>query len=311
LMAWGYTIENMQEIYRIGSTIAGGEAALRQRPLYALFALGLGPLVVPDPVMENVLWCTERGIPVVYHGPGVAGASAPITGAGTLVVTLAGCLAGLAIVQLKRPGNPFCLGTVPAAMDPRSGRPAYGSPELSLYSAALAEISGYLNLPFMGTAGATEAKTLDVQAAIESTFQVVFSLLSGTSLPHDAGFLDCGDIGSLEMLVMTDEIIAMTCRMMRGIEVNDDTLMLDLIDRVGPGGEYLSQLETARMLRQEIWIPRLMDRQPWTQWESKGAKSMHDRIRMRVDEIRQYHPGFPVADDVRQSIQAILEHQPA
>jgi trimethylamine--corrinoid protein Co-methyltransferase len=306
LMAWGYSLENMQEIYLIAAAVRGSEAALVERPLYALFALGLGPLVAPDAVIANVLWCAEKGIPVVYHGPGVAGASAPITGAGTLVVTLAGGLAGLAMAQLKRPGAPFCLGTVPAAMDPRTARPAYGGPEMSLYAAAFAEVAAHLNLPYMGVAGATESKTPDAQAAIESTVQVIFALLSGTSLPHDAGFLDCGDISSLEMLVMTDEIISLARRLMRGIQVNQETLALDLIDRVGPGGEYLSQVETAHKLRQEIWIPHLVDRQPWSEWERKGSASMKERIQARVREICQTHTPFPLPNNALETVQAIL-----
>ena len=302
LMAWGHYLENIQDIYRIAVAVAGGEDELRKRPIFALFAVGLGPLVMPDAIIAEVFWAAEHDIPVVYHGPGVSGISAPITGAGTLVVELAGCLAGLAAVQLKKPGAPVCIGSVPTPMDPRTGRPLYGSPEVSLYSAALSELAAYLDLPFMGTSGASEAKTVDLQAAIESTTQVIFSLLSRTTIPHDAGFLDCADIGSLEMLVMNDEIIGMARRMMRGMEVNDETLMLDLIDKVGPGGQFISQKETARNFRKEIWLPRLMDRQPWSQWESNGSLSMLDRIQARIREILETHVPPPLPDGTLEKI---------
>ena len=216
------------------------EEALRRRPFFAFFATYQSPLVQTDEDLANAFWAVERGIPVVFLGGGAAGSSAPITGAGTLVITLAGALTSLAIIQLKERGAPVCIGGVPEAMDLRTCRPAYGSPEMSLYSAAMSDVGRYLGLPFMGTAGASEAKVLDLQAAIESTMQVVLSGLSGATLVHDVGFLDCADIGSLEMLVMNDEIIAMTRRMMRGIEISDEALMLDLIDRVGPGGEFVS-----------------------------------------------------------------------
>jgi trimethylamine--corrinoid protein Co-methyltransferase len=310
LMAWGQSLQNLQEIYQIAAAAVGGEETLRQKPIFALFAVGLGPLVLPDSIIANVFWAAEHGIPIVYHGPGVAGVSAPITGAGALVVELAGCLAGVAAIQLKKPGTPVCIGSVPAPMDPRSGRPLYGSPELSLYSAALSEISTYLNLPLMGTAGASEAKTVDPQAAIESTTQVIFSLLSRTTLPHDAGFLDCADIGSLEMLVMTDEIISMARRMMRGIEVNAETLQLDLIDRVGPGGEFISQMETARGFRKEIWFPSLMDRQPWSQWVSNGSPGMNTRIKKRIDEILKTQTPCPLPEGALEAINDILDRQP-
>ena len=307
MMAWGQSLANVQEIHQIAAAAVGGEEALREKPIFALFAVGLGPLVIPDTIIANAFWAAEHGIPIVYHGPGVCGISAPVTGAGTLVVELAGSLAGLAAIQLKKQGAPVCLGSVPTPMDPRNARPLYGSPELSLYSAALSEICTHLNLPLMGTSGASEAKTVDLQAAIESTTQVIFSLLSRTTIPHDAGFLDCADIGSLEMLVMNDEIISMARRTMRGIEVNDTTLMLDVIDRVGPGGEYISAKETAKHFRKEIWLPHLLDRQPWNQWERNGSLSMLDRIQVRIREILQTHVPHPLPDGALEKITAILE----
>jgi len=306
LMAWGQSLENIQEIYQIAAAAVGGEDALRQKPIFALFAVGLGPLVIPDAIIANAFWAAGHGVPVVYHGPGVAGISAPVTGAGTLVVELAGCLAGLAAIQLRKPGAPVCIGSVPSPMDPQNGRPLYGSPELSLYSAALSEMATYLNLPLIGTSGASEAKTVDLQAAIESTIQVIFSLLSRTTIPHDAGFLDCADIGSLEMLVMNDEIISMARRMMRGIEVSDATLMLDVIDRVGPGGEFISAKETAKNFRKEIWLPHLMDRQPWNQWERNGSLSMLERIQSRIRKILETHVPHPMPDGALEKINAIL-----
>jgi trimethylamine--corrinoid protein Co-methyltransferase len=307
LMAWGQSLQNIRDIYNIAAAAVGGEERLRQKPIFALFAVGLGPLVIPDAIIANAFWAAEHGIPIVYHGPGVAGVSAPVTGAGTLVVELAGSLAGLVAIQLKKQGAPVCIGSVPAPMDPRNGRPVYGSPELSLYSAALSELATYLDLPLMGTSGASEAKTVDLQAAIESTTQVIFSLLSCTTIPHDAGFLDCADIGSLEMLVMNDEIIAMARRLMRGIEVTDESLMLDLIDRVGPGGEFISQKETARNFRKEIWLPRLMDRQPWGQWADQGSRSMLERIQSRIREILETHTPHPLPEGAVEKITAILE----
>jgi len=192
-------------------------------------------------------------------------------------------------------------------MDLRTCRPAYGAPEMSLYSVAMADVCRYLGLPFMGTAGASEAKGLDLQAAIESTIQVVLSGLSGATLVHDVGFLDCADIGSLESLVMNDEIIAMTRRIMRGIEVSDDTLLLDLIDKVGPGGEFMSERHTAKHCRAEIWTPTLMDREPWVNWQAAGAQTMLDRVRAKLRDILAAHQPPPLPDGAAEKIEAILQ----
>ena len=307
VLPWAYSIENVSDIYQIALAVAGSEEALRQRPFFALFATFQCPLVHTDEDLANVLWAVEHDVPIVYLGGGTAGTTAPVTGAGTLVITLAGALSGLAVIHLKKRGAAACVGGMPLPMDLRTCLPAYGAPETSLYSAAMSDICRYLGVPFMGTAGASEAKVLDLQAAIESTVQVVLSGLSGATLVHDVGFLDCANIGSLEMLVMNDEIIAMARRIMRGIEISDDTLMLDLIDEIGPAGEFVSAKETARRCRAEIWMPKLMDRQPWINWEAAGSQTMYDRVKARLREILATHKPPPLPDGAAEKIEAILQ----
>jgi trimethylamine--corrinoid protein Co-methyltransferase len=307
VLPWAYSLENISDIYQIALAVAGSEGVFRERPFFALFSTFQAPLQHTDEELANVLWAAERDIPIIYLGGGTAGATAPVTGAGTLVISLAGALSGLAIIQLKKRGAAVCIGGVPQPTDLRTGRPAYGGPEMSLYSAALSDVSRYLGLPFMGTAGASEAKVLGLQAAIESTVQVVLSGLSGATLVHDVGFLDCADIGSLEILVMNDEIIAMVRRIMRGIEVSDDTLMLDLVDRVGPGGEFMSTKETAKRCRAEIWTPTLMDRDPWVNWEASGSPTMRDRIKARLREVLATHQPPPLPEGAAEKIEAILK----
>ncbi len=307
VLAWANNVDNVTDIYDMAVTIAGGAEYFRERPNFGFFASYQPPLVHTNEELANALWAVEHDIPVIYIGGGCAGETAPITGAGLCVTYLAAALSGLAILQLKRRGAPVCIGGVPQAMDLRTGRPAYGSPEMMLYSAALADISRHLEIPFMGTAGASEAKTLDQQAAIESAIQVMLSNLSGATLVHDVGFLDCADIGSLEMLIMTDEIISMTKRIMRGVEVDENTLMLDAIDKVGPGGHFMDTKETARLCRTEIWRPSLMDRQGWATWTAAGAMTMHDHVKAWVWEIIHTHkpPALPIGAAER--IQEILK----
>jgi trimethylamine--corrinoid protein Co-methyltransferase len=307
VFAWVNTLENLQDIHQMAVAAAGSENDLQQYPFMAFFTTYQAPLQHTNEELASALWAVEHEVPVIYLGGGVAGSTAPITGAGTLVINLACTLSGLAIMQLKRRGAPVCIGNVPQAMDLRTGTPAYGSPEVSLYGAALSDISRYLGVPFMGTAGASESKVLDLQAAIESAVQVMLSGLSGATLVHDVGFLDSADTGSLEMLVMTDEIISMVRRIMRGIEINDDTLMLDLIDEIGPAGEFMSTEETARRCRSEIWVPKLMDRQRYFNWQATGSLTMRDRIRARLHQILTNHtpPLLPV--EVTDKIQAVLD----
>jgi len=311
VLAWAYSVDNLSDIYRIALAAASSAEALWQRPFFALFANCHAPLVHPDEELANVLWAIEHDIPVVYLGGGITGLTAPVTGAGLLVVYLAGVLSGLAIAQLKKPGAMICTGGVANAMNLSTARALYGGPELGLYTSAMADIARYLGLPFMSTAGASDAKCLDGQSAIETTLQVLLSGLSGAAMVHDLGFLDCADLGSLESLVMSDEIISMTRRITRGIEVSDETLMLDLIDRVGPGGEFVSTGETARRCRSEIWMSRLMDRQSWAEWEQAGAATLSDRVKARLADILATHQPPPLPDGAARRIEAILQEAEA
>lgn len=307
ILPWAYSVANVTDIYDIAVAIAGDEQSLLQRPFLALFATFQSPLQHTDEDLANVLWAVDRGLPVVYLGGGSAGSTSPITGAGTLVVSLAGMLSGLAILQLKRPGAAVCLGSAPQPMDLRTARPAYGAPEMSLYCAALSDTCRHLGVPFMGTAGASEAKVIDLQAATESAVQVLLSALSGATLIHDVGFLDCADIGSLEMLVLNDEIIGMARRIVKGIEITDETLMLDVIDRVGPGGHFLTEKDTADRCREEIWIPSLMDRASWEIWAACGAETTLERVDRRLGTILATHEHPPLPSGVAEEVAAILQ----
>jgi trimethylamine---corrinoid protein Co-methyltransferase len=306
ILAWAYDRAGVSDIYCMAAAVAGGEDSLRHRPMFALFATYQSPLQHTDEDLDKLLWAAAHGIPVVYLGGPTVGLSSPPTGASALVLYLAMALSGMVIVQLKRPGAAMVVGCVPAPMDLRTARVAYGGPEMSLYSAAASDLSRYLGVPFMGTAGASESKMLDGQAAVESAIQVLMSALSGASLVHDIGFLDCADIGSLPLLVLTDETIAMARRITEGLEVSRETIMLDLIEQVGPGGLFVAEPAAARLCRREIWVPGLMDRDPFATWERKGGKSLEQRVLARLRSILAEHRPPALEAAVTESIAAVL-----
>jgi trimethylamine--corrinoid protein Co-methyltransferase len=306
LVAWANNPETAEDIYRMAAAVAGSEAALQRKPIYALFTTYQAPLRNPQDEIGNMLWAAEHGIPVIYLGGPTVGLESPFTAASALVIHLATALSGLAVVQLKRRGASIAIGGLLSAMDLRTARPAYGSPEGSLNTAAAMDVSRYLGVPFMGTGGASESKLVDSQAAIEVTMQLLMSAFSGASLVHDVGFLDCADIGSLELLVMADEIVGMVKRIMRGITVNRETIMLDLIEQIGPGGNYLKEPRSALMCRAETWVPSLLDRNPYLSWDKKGRKSMETRVAEKLQGILNTYQPQPLAPGVSERIEAIL-----
>lgn len=307
IIAWATEPNTLEDIYQVAVAVAGSEIVLRKKPLFAYFANYESPLRHGEKQIANMIWAAEHGIPIVYLGGPTVGLESPVTGASALVLYLAAALSGLAIVQLKRRGAAMVIGGVPAAMDLRTARPAYGSPEMNLHTAAASDLARYLGVPFMGTAGTSESKVVDAQTGAEVATQVLTACLSGAGLVHDVGFLDCADIGSLELLVFADEIISMVKRIMRGLIVNQETIMLDLIEKVGPGGHFLAERASASLCRQEIWVPKLLDRNPYAIWAQKGSQTTGQRTYERLQHILATHQPPALPSGVEWKIKAILE----
>lgn len=306
IIAWANTPETFMDIHKLAAAVAGSEATLQEKPLFAYFTTYESPLKLADGPLANMVLAARHKIPVICLGGPTVGLESPFTGASALTLFLASALAALTVVQTAVPGAPMAIGGLPSMMDLRTARPAYGSPEASLHSAAAVDLSRHLGLPFMGTAGASEAKQVDAQAGAEAALQVMLSALSGASLVHDVGFLDCADIGSLAHLVLVDEIIGMAARVMRGVQVNTDTIMLDLIKEVGPGGTFINQAKSASLCRKEAWTPSILDRNAYNIWKDKGSPTTEDLIKKKLNRILEQHRPTPLSEEVLASFNQIL-----
>lgn len=306
IVAWSFNRDTCQDIHRIGIAMAGGEEQFRRRPNYIFYAEPLSPLTSNNEAMDKLLYCAENRIPIVYTPCCIAGGTAPSTFAGLLVNALAESLHGLVVAQLKGKETPFIMGGVVSILDMQHSTLSYGAPELSLLSAALSDMGRFVGLPIWSTAGCTDAKVLGPQAAVEAALSIHSAMLSGANLVHDVGYTESGMTGSLFQLVMSDEVIGMSRHISKGIEVNEETLAVDVIDRVGPGGNFLSDDHTMNHFREEHWQPRLMDRWNYETWATQGEETMADRIRERTREILATHKGPQVSDEVKEKIEAIL-----
>jgi trimethylamine--corrinoid protein Co-methyltransferase len=240
----------------------------------------------------------------------MAGATAPATLASTLVVQLAEGLAGLTLAQLVCPGCPVIPGGGPTTMDMQTTVNAQGAPELSLLVAASAQMYRHLGIPSYGTAGGTNAKVLDPQAAVEATHSILTAALIGSNLVHCIGAIeDCMTV-SLEAFVLGDEIVAMARRIGGGVVVDDETLALDVLAQVGPGGHFIDQAHTLHHFREHHYS-KLINRQTHDAWARDGAKTMNDRLTEKVHWILENHQPEPLADDVLRELGRILERAAA
>ncbi len=293
--------------HEMACTIIGGSEHFRLNPLFAIYAEPSSPLVHTKEAVEKVLIAAELGIPIIYVPAPSAGGTAPVTLAGVLVEGLADTLAGLVISQLKKQGAPFIMGGVFTALDMSTIIFSYGAPELLLLDAALSDISKELGIPVFSTAGCSDAKELDQQAGIEAGLSILMAAQSGANLIHDVGYLESGLLGSLDMLVLSNETISMVKRIMQGISVNRETLAVDVISRVGPGGHFLDDDHTIAHFKKDIWIPDLIDRNNLENWTRDGRKSMGDRARERVQQILEVHQPKPMEEKVINELKSIIK----
>jgi trimethylamine---corrinoid protein Co-methyltransferase len=225
IVTWAFNVQNNKAIVKLCETVAGSETALRDNPFLVLYTEPATPLKHPKESLDKLLYMAEKELPLIYT-PGVQGnATAPASLAGVIVIAAADCLAGLVIHQLKNPGAPFIAGGVTTNMDMRTMIHCYASsPDFCLMHAGYSELVQYLRLPMFSTAGASDSKVLDMQAAIEYSLSIYSAALSGANLIHDVGFLESGMSASLQGLVMGDEIISYVRKMIAGIRVDDETL---------------------------------------------------------------------------------------
>lgn len=308
IIAWGFTKEKCEIIHKIAVAMAGGETAFRHRPNYIFYSEPISPLVCDHDAVEKLIYCAEHGIPHVFSPANSAGATAPASAAGQLVVTLADTLIGLVITQMTNPGACLIIGGTQSVMDMRSMIFAYGAPELSLLGAGITEMAEYLGLPAFSAGGCSDSKQVDIQSAIEASFSIHAATLSGANLVHDVGFLDSGMTGSLLQLVLADELIAMSRRISRGVLVNKQTLAVQEINEIAHKEENFSDLDHTLQLRHLHWVPDLMARRSEKDWRAEGSKTLQERLREKTRDIVKGHQGAiqRVPDRARQEIKHIL-----
>jgi trimethylamine--corrinoid protein Co-methyltransferase len=301
----GYSARGVELVYEMAAEVAGGLEALQQRPFLMAYPEPISPLVFPDEVVDRMFVAADLNMPQIPGPSAQIGATSPVTLAGTVAQSIAESLMCLVIVQLRRAGAPCCLSGNVGVFDMRSTLLSLGGPEVSLGLAAQAEVAQSFGLPTWGLAGATDAKSIDAQAGIESAFHILAQGLAGLNLIHDVGYIDSGMVCSPEMLVMGNEVIGMTRRLIRGIEVNSDTLARGVIEEVGPGGHYLQERHTVSHLRKELWMPTLMTREHRAVWEMAGAKDMGQRVAERAQQLATDHQVPPLSGEVLEALQRL------
>jgi trimethylamine--corrinoid protein Co-methyltransferase len=294
-----------EAIVAMAAAAAGGTEQLRLNPTLLLYSEPSTPLKHSETATGKLLYMAEQALPIVHSPAPMMGGTAPVTMAGGLALGNAEVLSSLVMHQLKRPGAPFVYGQGLHHMDMKTTISVYGAPEFQLARVLVVEMGRFYGLPTWGYAGHSDSCVVDEQAAADAAFSVLIALLTGTNLVHDVGYLEAGLTTSPEMIVFTAEVISMMRRFMKGVSLDTESLALEVIHQVGPGGDFLTQRHTLKHFR-ELWQPTLFSRQRADDWVAEGSKRLGERLREKTMTILDEHEPELLPDGVRAEIEYIL-----
>ena len=305
--ATAVTPENARRLVAMAATVAGGEKALRERPIISSVHTSIAPLQHDSGNMDTAFVFGQAGVPVaIFTMPG-PGTSGPVTRAGSLVVAAMEFLSGLTMCQLANPGCPVIWGTGIAPLDMKTTTRAGGSPEHGLTGAAVTQLAHAYGIPSLCGGFDATASVPGTQATLEQFASGLSLVLGGADLICGTGLLEDARTLWLEQLFIDDEMVNMIRRIAEGIVVDERHLALDIIERVGIGGMFLGQKHTMEHLRTEHFLPKLVDRRSYDLWVAGGRKSMEDRARDRVREALARPPPNPLPADVIQKLDGIID----
>ena len=287
----------------MAETVVGGSEALRSKPLCACYINVSNALRHNQEALQKLLFMAEKALPTTYTPVVLRGATGPVTAAGAIALANAGELAGLVISQIVREGTPVILtGGVNDMLEMRSAIDCYSDPTNRVM---LVELAHRYGLPIFGLTGCSDAKLPDQQAAAEAALSILLESLAGAQMAHDVGYLDSGMTNSIEQIVICDEIIGYTKHFLHEVTVDTETLALDIIDKIGPDGDFMSSPHTRKHFRED-WYPQLFERRNYDSWRNAGAKTLRERAQERALQILENHASEPLAPDVQKEIDEIV-----
>ena len=308
IVTGAFGIKTWWVMWELLCAAAGGEAPLAEKPLAVFDVCPSPPLLWSELTCQNLIDCARKKVPAELVSMPLAGATAPITLAGAVVQHTAESLSGLVIHQLANPGAPIVWGGAPAAFDMREGTTPMGDANTWLIDCATVEVGKFLKLPTHTYMGASDAKVLDFQSGFESSAGILMAAMAGVNMVSGVGMLDYLKCQSFEKLVLDAEIIALSKRLQRGIELHENPIAVDLMRKMGHNAGYLSNPHTQRWFRKELHIPStIVDRASLEGWQKKGSNTVVQRAEDRIEKLLQTYQPSSLSSETRQELTAITQ----
>jgi len=306
IVTGAFTKEGLHDMVKMLEIVSGVEAG--KRPMAIFDVCPSAPLMWSDIMCQNLVDCAKYKVPAEIVSMPQLGATGPITLAGSLAQLNAEELSAIVISQLTSPGAPIIYGGSPTTFDMRYATPRLGAIETVMLCCAYAQMGKFYGLPTHAYLGLSDSKVPDAQAGLEATTGILLGTMAGVNVISGPGMLVMESCQSFEKLVIDNEICGMALRLARGIEVDADTIALEVMRKVCPGGHYLAEKHTRTWLRKEVFMPSpVIDRLSLDAWRRAGSKDIVARARERVDQILAEHQPEPLPPDVEKELQEHLK----
>jgi len=273
------------QIWQYLADVAGGWESLSSKPFGLDLTGPTSPFLFKKESCRRLRFAAARSLPVVCYPCLFPGITGPMTMAGAIAQSSAEILAGIVIHQMENPGAPVITGSAIVPMDMRTVNLSYGSPEYALACLALVDYFDDIKVPTWIGAGCSDAHIFDAQAVAEAGINMLAAALSGTSFIHNLGYLSSGKTGSLEMLLLCDELAGSVIKFSDGVPVTDNTLAEVVIQEVGKNRKYLTHPHTKKHVRNELWIPSLFQRFTLGEWRQSGSMTTTENIREKLKDL--------------------------
>ena len=286
--------------------VAGSAEAFQQKPFATCYINVTSGMTINEESLQKCMFLAEKGLPQLWIPLNAGGVNSPHTIAGCMASMNAGILLGVVLSQLVRPGAP--IGVPGWNGGPYNLKSMVGNYVLADEQGIPTEMGRYYDLPVFGLGGSTDSKVIDQQCGFEITLSLMTSLLHGANIIHDVGFMDSGLQYSFQVLAVCNDILGFLRASTRGVEVNDETLAIDVVEELGPTGNYMGHDHTMRHYK-EPFYSRLADKNPYSVWMKRGGKTMEQRAAEQVDEILADHQPEPLPEEVQQALKAIVQRE--
>jgi trimethylamine--corrinoid protein Co-methyltransferase len=297
----------LKVMVELAAICVGGKENFTKRPIFTVLVCPTSPLCLQDNTCAVIIESAKLGLGITVLPMALSGGTSSATLAGTLVTHNAEVMSGIILAQLARKGLPCTYGSTSTILDLRFGTSAIGSPEYGLINASIAKLAQYYRLPCWVGGGASDSKIPDIQSGYESTLSAALSALAGGNILFGAGVLEQGLTIDYAKLIMDAEMIRMIQIAIKGITITDETLSMDVIHEVGPGGAYITHDHSLRTMRSQSQS-KLFDRRSRADWmELTQGQSMRERAYESAIEILQTHEPYTLPDGASKEMRKIVK----